>query len=59
MIILSTHCIVLSKTGIKEYKVMIDGRNVWNQSVKIDIKTYGDIIKIATSQVDVTQLAFY
>ena len=38
---------------------MIDGRNVWNQSVKTDIKTYGDIIKIALSQVDVTQLAFY
>ena len=33
---------------IKYYKVMVDGRNFFDQLIKNDLKTYADIRKIAT-----------
>ena len=38
---------------IKDYNVMIDGRNFFDQPIKNDLKTYGNITKIATGQSDV------
>ena len=40
----------LPTVEIKDYKVMIDGRNLFDQPIKNDLKTYGNIIKIATGQ---------
>ena len=40
------------KVEIKEYNAMIDGRNVFDHSVKNDIRTYENIRKIATGQGD-------
>ena len=37
---------------IKDYNVMIDGRNFFNQPVQNDLKIYDDIRKIATGQGD-------
>ena len=37
---------------IKDYNVMIDGRNFFHQPIKNDLKTYDDIRKIATGQGD-------
>ena len=37
---------------IKDYNVIIDGRNVFNQSIKNDLKTYDNMGKIATGQRD-------
>ena len=37
---------------IKDYNVMIDGRNFFNQPVQNDLKIYDDIRKIATAQGD-------
>ena len=37
---------------IKDYNVMIDGRNFFDQPIKDDLKTYHNIIIIATSQGD-------
>ena len=37
---------------IKDYNVMIDGRNFFHQPIKNDLKTYDDIRKIATDQGD-------
>ena len=42
----------LRTAEIKEYNVMIDGRNFFNQPKKIDLKTYDNIRKIATDQGD-------
>ena len=38
---------------IKDYNVMIDGRNFFDQPIKNDLKTYDNITKIATGQSDV------
>ena len=40
----------LPKVGIKDYNVMTDGKNFFNESVKNDIRTYGNIEKIAIDQ---------
>ena len=37
---------------IKGYKVIIDGRNFFDQTIKNDLKTYDNIRKIATGQGD-------
>ena len=37
---------------IKDYNVMIDGRNFFNQPIQNDLKIYDDIRKIATGQGD-------
>ena len=37
---------------IKDYNVMIDGRNLFDQTIKNDLKTYDNIRKIATGQGD-------
>ena len=37
---------------IKDYHVMIDGRNFFDQPIKNDLKTYDNIRKIATGQGD-------
>ena len=42
----------LSAVEIKDENVMIDGRNLFDQSVKINLRTYDSIQKIATGQGD-------
>ena len=42
----------LPTVEIKDYNVMIDGRNLFDQPIKNDLKTYDNIIKIATDQGD-------
>ena len=42
----------LPKVGIKDYNVMIDRKNVFDQPVKRDMRTYDNIQKIATGQGD-------
>ena len=37
---------------IKDYNVMIDGRNFFNQPIQNDLKIYDDIRNIATGQGD-------
>ena len=37
---------------IKDHNVLIDGRSFFDQPVKIDLRTYGNIQKIATGQGD-------
>ena len=37
---------------IKDYNVMIDGRNFFDQLIKSDLKTYDSIKNIATGQDD-------
>ena len=37
---------------IEDYNVMIDGQNIFDQSIKSDMKTYDNIQKIATGQGD-------
>ena len=40
----------LPKVEIKDYKVMIDRQNVFDQLVTIDMRTYDNIRNIATGQ---------
>ena len=40
------------KVEIKDYNVMIDGKNFFDQPINSELKTYKNIIKIATGQVD-------
>ena len=42
----------LSTVQIKDYNVLIDGRNSFDQPIKSDLKTYDNIRKIATGQDD-------
>ena len=42
----------LPKVEIKDYNVMIDGRNFFDQPINSITKTYGNIRKIATGQGD-------
>ena len=42
----------LPKVEIKDYNVMIDGKNVFDQPINSDLKTYENIRKIATGQGD-------
>ena len=42
----------LPTVEIKDYHVMIDGRNFFHQPIKNDLKTYDNIRKIATGQSD-------
>ena len=42
----------LGTVEIKNYNVMIDGQNIFEQPVKNDLKTYDNIRKIAISQGD-------
>ena len=42
----------LPKVEIKDCNVMIDGKNFFDQLVESDLKTYDNIIKIATGQRD-------
>ena len=42
----------LPTSEVKEYKVMINGRNLFDQPIKNDLRTYGNISKIATGQGD-------
>ena len=37
---------------MKDYNVMIDGKNFFNQLINSDLKTYENIRKIATAQGD-------
>ena len=37
---------------IQDYNVMIDGRNFFDQPIKIDLKAYDKIRKISTGQGD-------
>ena len=47
----------LPKVEIKDYNVKIDGKNLLDQPIKADIKTYENIRKIATCQGDVYSTA--
>ena len=42
----------LPTVEVKDYNVMIDGRNSFDQPIKNDLKTYDNIRKIATSKGD-------
>ena len=42
----------LPKKEVKDYHVMIDGKNVFDQPINSDLKTYENIRKIATGQED-------
>ena len=42
----------LSTVQIKDYNVLIDGRNFFDQPIKSDLRTYDNIRKIATGQDD-------
>ena len=42
----------ISTVEIKDYKVIIDGGNCFDQPIKTDLKTYDNIRKIATGQGD-------
>ena len=42
----------LRKVEIKVYNVMVNGKNLFDQSINNDFKTYENIRKIDTSQVD-------
>ena len=42
----------LPTVEMKDYNVMIDGRNFFDQTIKNDLKTYDNIRKIATGQGD-------
>ena len=46
----------LPKVEIKVCNIMIDGKNVFNQPINYDIKTYVSIIKIETGKETITQL---
>ena len=46
------HTYYLPKVEIKDYNVMIDGKNVFDQPINCMIKTYENIRKIATGQRD-------
>ena len=41
---------LLSTVEIKDYKIMIDGRNFFDQPIKNDLKTYDNIRKIKKSR---------
>ena len=42
----------LPTVQIKDYNVLIDGRNFFDQPIKSDLRTYDNIRKIATGQDD-------
>ena len=42
----------LQTIEVKDYNIMIDGQNVFDQPVKNDLRTYDNIEKIATGQED-------
>ena len=42
----------LPTVEIKDYNVMIDGKNFFDQSVKSSVTTFGNIKEIATGQGD-------
>ena len=42
----------LPKVEIKNYNVMIDGKNIFDQPVKNNLRTYDSIWKITTGQRD-------
>ena len=49
----------LPKVELKDYNVMIDWRNFFDQPVKIDWRTYDDVQKTSTHQGDDYQLVVY
>ena len=48
----STHRIYLPKVEIKDYNIMINGKNFFKQSVKKNFRTYDNIRKIEAGQRD-------
>ena len=42
----------LPNVEIKDYNVMTDGKNFFDQPINSDLKTYENIIKVATGQGD-------
>ena len=42
----------LRTVEVKDYNVMIDGKNIYDQPIKNDLRTYENIWKIATGQGD-------
>ena len=61
---METQCIrytgyFLPKVAIKDYDIIIDGQNVFDQLVKNDMRTYNNIQKIVTDKEMITQLVVY
>ena len=48
----ASNSIYLPTVEIKDYNVMIDGRNFFDQPIENNLKTYYNIRKIATGQGD-------
>ena len=44
--------IIIQKVEVKDYNVKIDGRNLFDQPINNDIKTYENNTKINTGQAD-------
>ena len=49
----------LPKVEMKEYNVIINGRNCFDQLIRNNINIYENIKKIATGQGVITQLVVY
>ena len=49
----------LTHIEIKDYNVMIDGRSLFDQPVKTDLKTHNNNIKSQLVKVMIIQLSFY
>ena len=47
-----TSHIIFQKQELKDYNVMIDGKNFFDQPINSDLKTYENIRKIATGHRD-------
>ena len=47
----------LPKVEIKDYDVKIDGKNIFDQPINNDIKTYENIKKVSTGQLDYSTTA--
>ena len=52
MKLIERHIQLVIKVKIKDYNVMMDGKNFFDQPINSDLKTYENIRKIATAQGD-------
>ena len=49
----------IPRVGIKDYNVIIDGRNLFDQPMKNYLKTYNNIGRLPMVKEMITQLAVY
>ena len=52
MKLIERHIQLVIKMKIKDYNIMMDGKNFFDQPINSDLKTYENIRKIATAQGD-------